>query len=133
MGMGCGRPRVGDLPSRNQCHRRRWLARGSEGSSHRVPVCRAIHRTFEADASVNATVVVTLSLTVVFLAPQGNIGAPGTHSLVRMVPARPQAALTAATSLVSESLASPNSMVVLGSKSSSLSMPANPGRIERFR
>ena len=30
------------------------------------------------------------------------------------------------------SLASPNSSVVLGSKSSSFSIPAKPGRIERF-
>ena len=44
-----------------------------------------------------------------------------------------QSALTAATTLVRESLASPKSSVVLGSKSSSFSMPANPGRIERFR
>ena len=43
------------------------------------------------------------------------------------------ASFTAATSLVSVSLASPNSRVVFGSKSSSLSMPANPGRIERLR
>ena len=43
------------------------------------------------------------------------------------------ASFTAATSLVSVSLASPNSRVVFASKSSSLSMPANPGRIERLR
>ena len=43
------------------------------------------------------------------------------------------ASLTAATSLVRVSLASPNSSVVLSSNSSSLSMPANPGRIERLR
>ena len=41
-------------------------------------------------------------------------------------------ALTALSSLPSESLASPKSRVVLGSKSSSFSMPAKPGRIERF-
>jgi hypothetical protein len=45
----------------------------------------------------------------------------------------PYAALTAETSLVSESLASPKSMVVLGSYRRSLSMPAKPGRIDRFR
>ena len=44
----------------------------------------------------------------------------------------PQSALTALSSLPSDSLASPNSSVVRGSKSSSFSMPANPGRIERF-
>lgn len=43
-----------------------------------------------------------------------------------------QAFLTAATSLLRESLASPKSITVLGSYRSSLSMPAKPGRIERF-
>ena len=43
-----------------------------------------------------------------------------------------QRALTAVRSLLRVSLASPNSSVVFGSKSSSFSMPAKPGRIERF-
>ena len=43
-----------------------------------------------------------------------------------------QSALTALSSLPIESFASPNSSVVLGSKSSSFSMPAKPGRIDRF-
>ncbi len=42
------------------------------------------------------------------------------------------AAFTAATSLVSESFASPKSMSVFGSYISSLSMPAKPGRMLRF-
>ena len=46
--------------------------------------------------------------------------------------ARSYAALTAATSFVSESLASPKNMTVFGPNMRSLSMPANPGRIERF-
>ena len=41
-------------------------------------------------------------------------------------------ALTAAISLTTESFASPNSIVVCGSRKSSLSMPAKPGAIERF-
>ena len=41
-------------------------------------------------------------------------------------------ALTAAISLTIESFASPNSIVVFGSRKSSLSMPAKPGAIERF-
>ena len=45
----------------------------------------------------------------------------------------PQRALTAPSTLVSESLASPNRSVVLGSNSSSFSIPAKPGRIERLR
>ena len=44
-----------------------------------------------------------------------------------------QASLTAATSLPNVSLASPNSNVVFSSKRRSLSMPANPGRMERLR
>ncbi len=51
---------------------------------------------------------------------------------VAPVQAYGQRALTAATTFVSESLASPNNSVVFGSKSSSLLMPAKPGRIERF-
>jgi len=51
---------------------------------------------------------------------------------VAPVQAYGQRALTAATTFVRESLASPNNSVVFGSKSSSLSMPAKPGRIERF-
>ncbi len=43
-----------------------------------------------------------------------------------------QTSSTAFTSLASESLASPKSRVVFGSKSSSFSIPANPGRIDRF-
>ena len=46
---------------------------------------------------------------------------------------RVYASLTAATSLVRVSLASPNSKVVLSSKSRSLSIPAKPGRIDRLR
>ena len=42
------------------------------------------------------------------------------------------AAFTAWTNLVRESLASPKNMIVFGSYISSLSMPAKPGRIERF-
>lgn len=41
-------------------------------------------------------------------------------------------AFTAVNSLAIDSRASPNSSVVFGSKSSSFSIPANPGRIERF-
>ena len=41
-------------------------------------------------------------------------------------------ALTAATTFVKESLASPKRSVVFGSKRSSLSIPAKPGRMERF-
>ena len=44
-----------------------------------------------------------------------------------------QASSTAFTNLASVSFASPNSRVVLSSKRRSLSIPANPGRIERFR
>jgi len=51
---------------------------------------------------------------------------------VTPVKAYGQRALTAATTFVSESLASPNNSVVFGSNSRSLSMPANPGRMERF-
>lgn len=42
-------------------------------------------------------------------------------------------ALTAETTFVRESLASPKRRVVFGSKRSSFSMPANPGRMERLR
>jgi len=42
-------------------------------------------------------------------------------------------ALTAETTFVSESLASPNSSDVFGSNSNSFSIPAKPGRIERLR
>src|SRR5205823_8176659 len=42
------------------------------------------------------------------------------------------AALTAVTSFVSESFASPKNMIVFGSYIRSLSMPANPGRIDLF-
>ena len=49
-------------------------------------------------------------------------------------PAGPgQSALTAVSTLPRVSLASPNSSVVWGSKSSSFSMPAKPGRIDRLR
>ena len=41
-------------------------------------------------------------------------------------------AFTAVNSLAIDYRASPNSSVVFGSKSSSFSIPANPGRIERF-
>ena len=41
-------------------------------------------------------------------------------------------ALSSASSLLMVSLASPNSSVVVGAYSSSFSMPAKPGRIERF-
>ena len=41
-------------------------------------------------------------------------------------------AFTAAISFTIESFALPNSIVVCGSRKSSLSMPANPGAIERF-
>ena len=44
-----------------------------------------------------------------------------------------QADFTAATSLAKVSLASPKSMVVFGSNSNSLSIPAKPGRMERLR
>ena len=42
-------------------------------------------------------------------------------------------ALSAPTTLVSDALASPKSNVVFESKSSSFSIPAKPGRIERFK
>ena len=45
---------------------------------------------------------------------------------------KPQSALTAFSSLPRDSLASPKNSVVVGSKRSSFSMPAKPGRIERF-
>ena len=40
--------------------------------------------------------------------------------------------MTALTSLVRESLASPKNITVFGPNMRSLSIPANPGRIERF-
>ena len=43
-----------------------------------------------------------------------------------------RSAFTSASSLPMVSLASPNSSVVVGSYSSSFSIPANPGRIDRF-
>src|SRR4051794_20490917 len=45
---------------------------------------------------------------------------------------RDQAALTALTSLVRESLASPKNMTVFGPNIRSLSMPAKPGRMDLF-
>jgi hypothetical protein len=44
----------------------------------------------------------------------------------------PYNAFTADSNLVMDSRASPNNSVVFGSNSSSFSMPANPGRIDRF-
>ena len=60
---------------------------------------------------------------------------PGKVRLMSVRPSepRPYSAFAAASSLVRESLASPKSSVVLGSKSSSFSMPAKPGRIDRLR
>jgi hypothetical protein len=46
---------------------------------------------------------------------------------------RAYSAFTAPSTLVRDSLASPNSRVVCGSYISSFSIPANPGRMERFR
>src|SRR6185369_16262438 len=61
------------------------------------------------------------------------LGRDGTQHVVR-----PQhgdvghSALTPATSFSTESLASPNSIAVFGSRKSGLSMPAKPVAIERF-
>ncbi len=57
--------------------------------------------------------------------PTDRVGEPHLH--------RGQRDFSAVTSAVSDAFASPNSSVVFGSKSSSFSMPANPGRIERLR
>src|ERR1039457_1050950 len=54
-------------------------------------------------------------------------------SLTTSGPALYQAALTAARSLVRESLASPKRRMVLGPKRSALSTPEKPGRMLRFR
>src|SRR5699024_10470436 len=57
---------------------------------------------------------------------------PG-YPLERVVhPLATQSALTACSSLPRDSLASPNNRGVVGSTMNSLSMPAKPGRIERF-